>query len=127
MRAGRRSPRAIELTTDGTHTVLVRATDAGGNVSAETQVAVKIDATAPTVSGAIDRRTKRFAITATDATSGVDTIEYRYFLQVGKRTYYDEWRTYRSPLLVGLGIILKVEYRATDAAGNVSAAKVYRD
>ena len=117
----------IQLTADGQHTVLVRATDAGGNVSAETQVAVNIDTTAPTVKGVINRKTKRLVITAADATSGVDGIEYRYLLKVGKRTYYADWRDYRSPLVVGLGILVKVEYRATDAAGNVSATGIYRD
>ncbi len=111
---------------DGTHSVRFRATDAAGNVSTEVVVAAKVDSKAPTVKGAIDRKSKRLVITATDATSGVDSLEYRYLLKIGGRTYYGSWTDYRSPLIVGLGIFVKVEYRATDVAGNVSAVGTYR-
>lgn len=111
---------------DGVHTVRFRATDAAGNVSTEVAVAANVDSTAPTVKGAIDRKSKRLVLTAADATSGVDSIEYRYLLKIGSRTYYGSWSDYRSPLIVGLGIFVKVEYRATDVAGNVSATGIYR-
>ena len=112
--------------TDGEHTVLVRATDAAGNVSADTVVAAKVDATGPTVSGTIDGKAKRLVITATDATSGVDTIEYRYLRKVGSRTYYTDWTTYAWPLNLSLGTLVQVEYRATDLAGNVGATGIYK-
>ena len=115
----------IELTADGEHTVLVRATDAAGNVSADTVVAAKVDATDPTVSGTLDGRANRLVITAADATSGVDDIEYRYLRKVGSRTYYTDWNTYEWPLNVSLGTLVKVEYRATDVAGNVGATGIY--
>ncbi|WP_205649358.1 glycoside hydrolase family 3 C-terminal domain-containing protein [Agromyces sp. LHK192] len=112
---------------DGAHTVLVRATDAGGNVSAETTVAVNVDTTAPTVERTVDGRwIKRLALAAADATSGVDAIEYRYVLKVGSRTYPGPWTEYRQPLVVGIGLVVKVEYRATDVAGNVSPSGIYR-
>ncbi|KRC59210.1 hypothetical protein ASE14_15695 [Agromyces sp. Root81] len=117
----------LSIEADGTHEVLVRAADASGNVSDEVSLAIKIDAAAPAVAAELVRRPTRLAISATDDVAGVSGIEYRYVLQLGDRTIAGDWRAYDEPIIAGAGLLVKVEYRATDAAGNVSAAQVYRD
>jgi len=116
----------IVLTEDGTTTVRARATDAAGNVSEETEVTVKIDGTAPVVAASEDRRKYRLTLTASDETSGVQTVQYRYQIRVDGKTRMTPWLTYRSPVLFGLPRYVKVEYRATDIAGNTSPVGVYR-
>jgi PKD repeat protein len=71
---------ALTVSTEGTTTVLYRATDNGGNVSEVGSVTVKIDRTQPTVAvsgvtdGASVGTSKDVTWTATDATSGIDTV-----------------------------------------------------
>ena len=71
---------ALTVSAEGTTTVLYRATDNGGNVSEVGSVTVKLDKTQPTVavSGVTDGgsvgNSKDVTWTATDATSGVDTV-----------------------------------------------------
>jgi hypothetical protein len=71
---------ALTISTEGTTTVLYRATDNGGNVSQVGSVTVKLDKTAPTVSvsgaaeGASVGNSGDLTWTATDATSGIDTV-----------------------------------------------------
>jgi glucose/arabinose dehydrogenase len=71
---------ALTVGADGTTTVLYRATDNGGNVSEVGSVTVRLDRTQPaiTVSGVTDGASVGNAgdasWTATDATSGLDTV-----------------------------------------------------
>ncbi|KRB76347.1 hypothetical protein ASE01_15240 [Nocardioides sp. Root190] len=107
---------AVELD-EGAYDVDWRLRD-GEDVVAQGTVAVKVDATVPTVTPDVAGR--RVTLTATDpdgaggsAASGVDTIEYR--IDDG------EWTAYTSPVVVDAGTH-EVAHRATDRAGNSSAA-----
>ncbi|MGO2521022.1 MAG: family 78 glycoside hydrolase catalytic domain [Microbacterium sp.] len=102
-------------------TVEYRATDAAGNASAVGAADVQIDSAAPTTSHSLSSEAvdgwlapgTSIAITAQDADSGVDVIEYR--LGGG------EWATYSGSVELPLGVTT-VEYRARDIAGNTGAA-----
>ena len=71
---------ALTVSAEGTTTVLYRATDNGGNVSQVGSVTIKLDKTAPTVAvsgvaeGASVGNSGDLTWTATDATSGIDTV-----------------------------------------------------
>ncbi|MET8975496.1 family 16 glycoside hydrolase [Streptomyces sp. NPDC004539] len=114
----------------GQSTLYHRAFDKAGNVSEEKSVRFTVvapqsdDTTAPdtsaTVSGQqrpdgsyIDMAT--VTVTASDTGSGVDTIEYA--------VNDGSWQTYTAPVMVHQLGTHTVRYRATDKAGNVSAAK----
>ncbi|QHC58741.1 glycoside hydrolase family 3 C-terminal domain-containing protein [Rathayibacter sp. VKM Ac-2760] len=116
----------IVFDTDGEHSVVAKATDAAGNVSETVQWNGKIDRTAPTVVATEQKSRYRLTLTATDATSGVDQVQYRYQIRYQGKMRMTPWLTYRSPVLFGLPQYVKVEYRATDVAGNVSAVGTYR-
>lgn len=99
---------------DGEHLVRARATDAAGNLSAEASIAVRIDASRPTVAGAFDVEARSVSATAADAGSGVAAIEFAVDAPTGWAPYtaavsFDEERHV-------------VYLRARDAAGNVSDA-----
>ncbi|MEU4519388.1 copper-binding protein [Amycolatopsis sp. NPDC024027] len=116
----------VVVSTAGTHMLHYRATDVAGNTSAEgmahfTIVARPGDTTAPSVSAAItgtqdssgnylDVATAR--ITATDADSGVASVEYQ--LDSGA------WTAYTAPVAVTAAGMHMLHYRATDVAGNIS-------
>ncbi|NQX16609.1 glycoside hydrolase family 3 protein [Rathayibacter sp. VKM Ac-2857] len=116
----------IVFDADGEHSVVARATDASGNVSETVQWNGKIDRTAPTVVATEQKARYRLTLTSTDATSGVDKVQYRYQIRYQGKMRMTPWLTYRSPVLFGLPQYVKVEYRATDVAGNVSAVGTYR-
>ncbi|PTL71205.1 glycoside hydrolase family 3 [Rathayibacter caricis DSM 15933] len=116
-------PIAIEA--DGEHTVAARAVDQAGNSSETATWTGKIDRTAPTVA-AEKRSGYRLVLTANDETSGVDVIRYRYVLKYSGRTVNGPWLEYKRAVPISDGKILKVEYRATDEAGNRSASGIYR-
>ncbi|TDD60878.1 copper-binding protein [Kribbella antibiotica] len=110
----------------GDHTVQYRATDNDGNVSPTKSVAFRVverpaDTTPPTVTAAVTGQqdadgnylgTARVTVTATDAGSGVKTIEYQ--LDGGT------WTPYTVPVDVNTPGMHMLHYRATDNAGNVS-------
>ncbi|WP_086849096.1 OmpL47-type beta-barrel domain-containing protein [Amycolatopsis kentuckyensis] len=116
----------VVVTAAGAHMLHYRATDVAGNTSEEgmahfTVVARPGDTTAPAVSAAItgtqdpagnylDVATAR--ITATDADSGVASVEYQ--LDGGS------WTAYTAPVAVTAAGTHMLHYRATDVAGNVS-------
>jgi hypothetical protein len=93
----------VPVTGDGIHDVAVRET------GAETSQAltVRIDRTAPVSEATVVDRT--VTLTATDATSGIDRVEYRTD---------DDWLTYAEPVIVGDEAVT-LRHRAVDAAGNV--------
>ncbi|MCC2031480.1 family 43 glycosylhydrolase [Microbacterium allomyrinae] len=98
---------------DGQHTVKARATDAGGNTSEEASLAVRIDATRPSVTGTLDIASRTVSATAADAGSGVAGIEYAIDAPTG-------WQAYSAAF--GVDDQRHVVYlRSKDAAGNVSA------
>ncbi|MFF5979899.1 OmpL47-type beta-barrel domain-containing protein [Streptomyces olindensis] len=115
----------------GEHTVRYRATDKAGNVAAEknvrfTVVAAPPQDTTPPVTGVSVEGTRnsdgayvnsaRVTVTATDAHgSGVERIEYS--LDGGP------YLAYSAPVVVDRAGAHTVAYRATDKAGNTSAAR----
>ncbi|MFJ8076920.1 OmpL47-type beta-barrel domain-containing protein [Streptomyces sp. NPDC096176] len=114
----------------GTHKVRYRAYDKAGNVEVEKAVAFAVaapptdDTTAPetsaTVSGDKDEQGRYLGmatvtVTASDAGSGVNTIEY--VLGDGA------WQPYAGPVTVDEAGTHKVRYKATDKAGNAAAEK----
>ncbi|TWG99002.1 glucose/arabinose dehydrogenase [Nocardioides sp. J9] len=105
---------AVEVPGEGEVLVEFRATDAAGNVEEVESETVKVDTVAPAVTAEEGGdKPKTLTLTATDATSGLDRIEY----QVDGDA---EWSTYSSPLSFDSGTHV-VRYRAVDVAGNVSA------
>jgi hypothetical protein len=117
---------------EGARTVQYRSVDASGNVEATRELTLQVDTVAPTVEhrfqkdGAftIDDGGAQLTLTADDGTSGVGSIEYS---TDGGAT----WTTYAGAVTFTNGgefvrpnrYVHTVEYRATDAAGNVSAAR----
>ncbi|WP_285136747.1 family 43 glycosylhydrolase [Microbacterium sp. lyk4-40-TSB-66] len=98
---------------DGAHTVVARATDAAGNVSADASAAFRIDATAPQVTAQLDAAARTVSATATDAGSGLVGLEYAID---GSTTWTPLTGAVAAPSLERH----VVSVRATDAAGNVS-------
>lgn len=114
----------------GVHKVRYRAGDKAGNVAAEKSVDFTVvapptqDRTPPVTTAAVtgDRNSDgayiggaKVAVTATDADSGVDRVEYS--LDGGP------YLAYAAPLLVDRTGYHTVAHRATDRAGNTSEAK----
>jgi hypothetical protein len=104
------------VTPEGTTTVSYFATDVADNVEGTKFVTVKIDRTAPTaaidpVSSSSWATGNSIAITASDALSGIASVEYR--VDGGSIQAYTG-----SPFVLPDGSHT-VEYRATDRAGNV--------
>ncbi|MFF8841313.1 OmpL47-type beta-barrel domain-containing protein [Streptomyces sp. NPDC015127] len=115
----------------GTHKVRYRATDKAGNTAAEKAVDFTVaapptdDTTAPetsaTVSGDKDDQGRYLGmatvtVTASDAGSGVNTIEYALGAD-------GAWQPYTAPVMVHETGTHTVRYRATDKAGNAAAEK----
>ncbi|MFG3044197.1 OmpL47-type beta-barrel domain-containing protein [Streptomyces sp. NPDC048241] len=114
----------------GSHTVRYRATDKAGNAAAEKSVAFKVvappaeDTTAPETSATLDGTrnangayvtSAKVTVNASDSASGVARIEYS--LDGGP------YLAYSAPVVVDRLGFHTVAYRATDKAGNTSAAK----
>ncbi|MFP1628809.1 OmpL47-type beta-barrel domain-containing protein [Streptomyces sp. 5K101] len=115
----------------GTHKVRYRATDKAGNTAAEKAVDFSVvappndDTTAPdtsaTVSGDKDAQGRyvgmaTVTVTASDAGSGVNTIEYALGAD-------GAWQPYTAPVMVHETGTHTVRFRATDKAGNAAAEK----
>lgn len=101
----------LAFSDDGEYRVFFRATDEAGNTSEEDSVAFGIDTTPPDLDYEVTKERKVKA-EATDATSGVDRIEYR----LGDD---EDWQTYSEPVEVP-DAITEVQLRAFDEAGNPS-------
>ncbi|MGV9788311.1 OmpL47-type beta-barrel domain-containing protein [Streptomyces sp. NPDC003435] len=114
----------------GAHTVRYRATDKAGNAAAEKSVAFKVvappaeDTTAPETSATLDGTrnangayvtSAKVTVNASDSASGVARVEYS--LDGGP------YLAYSAPVIVDRLGSHTVAYRATDKAGNTSAAK----
>ena len=117
---------------DGTHTVEYRSTDKAGNAETAKSVTVKVDATAPATTAATDGTGPvTLTLTGADATSGVALTEYQVSTAgvfqgfAAPRFAAEEWVPYdgaNKPRFTAPGAYT-VEYRSTDAAGNVEATK----
>ncbi|MGY4904815.1 OmpL47-type beta-barrel domain-containing protein [Streptomyces sp. 900116325] len=114
----------------GTHTVRYRATDKAGNTAAEKSVDFTVvappteDKTAPETTAKVEGdknsdsaylTSAKVTVTATDAESGVDRIEYS--LDGGP------YLAYTATVIVDRVGYHTVAHRATDKAGNTSQAK----
>ncbi|MBM9476835.1 Ig-like domain-containing protein [Nakamurella flavida] len=107
----------VLLSTDGTHTVQTRATDAQGRVSDVRSLTVRIDTTAPvtTAQAALRDTDVALTLTAVDDGSGVATTQY----QVGDGFI----ATYTGPVPITRAAQAQtVRYFSTDTAGNVESA-----
>ncbi|WP_161490306.1 ThuA domain-containing protein [Agromyces aureus] len=103
----------VEVEGQGDVVVAFRSTDAAGNVETAGSSTVKVDTVAPaTASGVEDvDGGVRVTLTATDATSGVAATEVR----VGDGA----WAAYTEPVVLTGSAPQTVQFRSTDAAGNV--------
>jgi len=99
---------------EGRHTVEGRITDAAGNTSTVVTRLVDVDTTAPQVAATVTTTTRALTVTASDATSGIAAISYR----IGDGA----WIAYSGPVALGRSAAT-VSFRATDKAGNLSAAR----
>ncbi len=123
--------RPVAVSAVGDHSVQFRATDRAGNGSAVGSVAFTVvapgerDTTAPVVSAQVtgDRDANgnylgraTVTITATDAGSGVRSVEYN----VGGGAF----AAYTTPVVVDRPGAHMVHFRATDVAGNTSAEQM---
>lgn len=102
----------IELS-DGTESLTYRVRD-GDEVEDSHTLDLKVDTTAPQVTPAFDKTTRKVSATADDGGSGIDRIEQR----VGGGA----WATYTGAW-VPADAATTVEFRAVDKAGNTSAVK----
>jgi len=98
---------------DGVHTVDLVALGANGMVTLKS-LTVEIDGTPPTAS-VTSAANGKLALQASDAGSGVKTIQYS--VDGGAH-----WSTYSGVATIA-GASKSVQYRAIDVAGNVSATK----
>jgi len=97
----------------GEHTIAVRASAGTENVTGA-DVVVKLDTDGPTVAATL-REDRTVELVATDAVSGVASVEY----SLDGTT----WVAYDAPVAVGDEAVT-VAYRATDVAGNVTTQSV---
>lgn len=101
----------ITISASGTSIVQYRGSEQELPAGPEGQLTIKLDKGLPTVSGSLTNRT--VTVTATDAVSGVASVQYRLGTS-------GTWSPYTAPVVVGNGPAT-VQFRATDQAGNVSA------
>src|SRR3989442_14893106 len=109
---------------DGSHAIDYYATDYSGNNETLRSVTVKIDSATPSSSVQLAGilagdgsyiSTVDVTVTSTDATSGVQSTQYR--VDGGA------WRSYATAFPLSGNGTHTVEYYATDVAGNVESAK----
>ncbi|MBM0236215.1 chitobiase/beta-hexosaminidase C-terminal domain-containing protein, partial [Micromonospora sp. ATA32] len=120
----------VTVNQPGSHTVSYRATDVAGNTSAAQSVSFTVvqppapDTTPPTVTASLSGQgdgagayvgTATVTLSASDTGSGVDRVEYS--LNGGP------YAVYSAPVTVNQPGSHTVSYRATDVAGNTSAAQ----
>ncbi len=110
-----------DVTAEGTVSVGARATDTAGNTSVPVSADPQIDTIAPSVGTTQTPGTEDgdvlLTMTATDATSGVQSVEYSVD---GGTTWANQVGTAAQVEIVETGII---QYRATDVAGNTNDAE----
>ncbi len=103
----------VTVSTDGTHTITGTASDIAGNIGTSAPITLKLDKTAPTISGSADREANPFgwykdnvkvSFNADDALSGVASVT--------------------GDQILGEGADQSVSGTATDKAGNNKTATV---
>ncbi|MDR1824718.1 MAG: family 43 glycosylhydrolase, partial [Bifidobacteriaceae bacterium] len=107
----------VTVSTNGTTTVYGKAKDAAGNWSAEVSATVKIDKAAPSLTGSFSDTTREVTVTASDALSGLDTVQYRW-------DGAGSWTAYTVPVAAPDVQAHQLDLRATDKAGNTATAQV---
>ena len=109
----------VTVTASGTTTISGKARDAAGNESQVVSREVKIDKVAPTVAGVLDEGARTVTLTASDALSGVDALEYRFDGE-------GAWITVTTGTVVPApsGQPHQLVFRARDLAGNVANGTV---
>jgi hypothetical protein len=112
----------FSVTTEGTTVYEYRSTDGAGNVEGTRTVTVRIDRTAPatTASGVTTRWSKiPVLVTLTPGEDGAAPVTSTEYRAQGAPT----WTTYTGPFSVTTQGASVYEYRSTDGAGNMEAAK----
>ena len=107
----------VTVSTDGTHVVRARATDADGRVSEVRELTVRVDSAAPVTIATTENRDEDvvLTLTATDAGSGVASTQY----QVGDGFI----ASYTGSVPITRGAAAQpVRFFSADTAGNVEAA-----
>lgn len=103
----------ITIDADGEYTLVARASDAAGNVSPEQTWSARVDRTVPEVAATEDAGS--VTLTASDATSGVASIDYAIVTGADRP---EAWLAYEAPFELRGG--QSAVYRAVDVAGNAS-------
>ncbi|MFE7132192.1 OmpL47-type beta-barrel domain-containing protein [Streptomyces sp. NPDC057638] len=121
----------VVVSTVGAHALRYRATDRAGNTAAEKTASFRVapppsdDTTPPQTSATVDGRRDgqgryldqaTVTVTASDTGSGVNTIEYALGAD-------GAWQPYTAPVATHTTGTHTLRYRATDRAGNASAAQ----
>ena len=126
----------VAITADGTHTVEYRSTDKAGNVEATKSLTVKVDKAAPATTATLQPATspprarspsRSRPPTPSRVSRGPSTRSTRPARSVRSSSPAAalDWVTYdpaNKPVFTAPGVYT-VDYRSTDAAGNVEAAK----
>ena len=109
----------VTISTSGATTISGKARDAAGNESDVVSRVVKIDKVLPTVGGVLDEGTRAVTLTASDALSGLDVLEYRFDGE-------GAWITVTTGTAVAppTGQPHQLVFRARDLAGNVATGTV---
>lgn len=107
----------FSIATEGAHTVGYWSTDLLGGIEAENVLNLFVDATPPIIEHQVVQSSEEYAfavvLLATDAGSGVATLEYR--IDGGP------WTPYEAPLLLKGRGTRAIEFRSADRVGNVGA------
>lgn len=104
----------VDVSGDGTHTLVFQSVDQAGNVEAAQTKTIKIDSVVPQSSASVNAGRDQVTITATDDRSGVKTIYYA--VDGGAE------QVYGGPFAITVGPHT-ITYRAVDKAGNVEASR----
>lgn len=104
----------VDISGDGSHTLVFQSVDQAGNVEAAQTKTIKIDSVLPQSSASINSTRDQVTITATDDRAGVKTIYYS--VDGGPE------QVYGGPFAITVGPHT-ITYRAEDKAGNVESSR----
>ena len=106
----------VDVSNDGEHSIIYYSTDIYGNTDSAQVLLVRVDTKPPVSVAALRNSGASVAITATDTTSGVDSIWYLFDQQPAKR--------YTGPITLD-GAPHTIRYWAIDSAGNSEGVKSF--